>query len=392
MKILEIAGSGTVGTRAAGPVSSVIGHLANGFSERHHQVTLIDSPCPDARPTLAAAVSVYELPTSPVSTALPRRLSYPATVNSSSRVLPNMIRSLLERDSFDVVHVHERGHVRLLGKDCPVPLVWTAHMLNWTMERRIRKHPLALLSRRLDRAALRAVDQLVALNAQTQCALASPNVTVIPNGIDGASWPRLDRIEARRSLGIPVDEFRVTCLGRVAPEKGTHVFVRAVALARQQIPLVADAIGSLSGAFGDSEAITPYAAKVRDTAPAVQFHGFIHRDLPEYRLRLAAADAVIVPSITEPFGLVVLEALACGAWVIGSDVGGIRDVLADCAGALVPAGDAAALARAIVTHHHHGANPARATTARARATQFSWDRVTNDYVELMRRLIGEGHR
>ena len=140
----------------------------------------------------------------------------------------------------------------------------------------------------------------------------------------------------------------MTYLGRIAPEKGTDVFVHAVAAARREIPVAADAIGSLSGKFGVSTTVTRYAAAVRDGANDIDFRGFIDRNCTEFRLRLAAADAIVVPSRSEPFGVVVLDALACGAWVIGSDTGGIADILATHTGDLVPPGDAEALARAIV--------------------------------------------
>ncbi len=299
------------------------------------------------------------------------------------------INALDKDERFDIVHVHNTIDASAAAALCRVPIVLTAHNLNWTLEPTRHRALAAGISRQLDRIALATAGHVVVLNEQTKRALPNRNVSVIPNGVDLRDWPKLDRFTARKQLGVPVDEFRVTYVGRVAPEKGTHTFVQAANKAKLAIPLVADAIGSLSGRYGVSTAVTSYAATVQAESPSILFRGFIHRDEPEFRLRLAAADAVIVPSITEPFGLVVLEALACNAWVIGSDTGGIRDILTDQVGDLVPAGDVDALARAIVACYHRGPRGAGKTAARARAHDFRWDRIASCYIETMHELATE---
>lgn len=111
-------------------------------------------------------------------------------------------------------------------------------------------------------------------------------------------------------------------------------------------------------------------------------------------MRLAAADLVVIPSITEPFGLVVLEALACGARVIGSDVGGIRDILADDRGILVPPGDPDALASTIVGYYSRSRRekrlPAQAVELRNNLHRYQWNVISNQYSELMQSLATRG--
>ena len=220
---------------------------------------------------------------------------------------------------------------------------------------------------------------------------ANVNPTVLSKLINGIERPKPhDKriINVGKVLGIPEDEFLVTYVGRVAPEKGVDVFVRAIEMASRQIPVKADAIGSLSGHFGSSTRVTEYAARVQNASPDTRFRGFIHRDEPEYRLRLAAADAVVIPSLTEPFGLVVLEALACGARVIGSDVGGVRDTLAHDVGRLVPPGDAQALAASIVGVYESGAEARCSVHGRKALKKFRWANIAEQYLTTMEAVLG----
>ncbi len=389
LTIAKVFGSGTIGTDAAGPVSTVITRLINGYVDLGHRVTLVDAPATRRRTLLRQSVVVEEMRPN-----VGRLASVPLIGNRLAALVSAWQRArhlatLHQQHAFDIVHVHDSFDALAIGTVCRIPVILTAHNLNWTLVPRLHRSPAGVINRRLDRAAVAAAKHVVVLNQQTRRALPNRNVSVIPNGVDLGDWPALDRAAARQRLGIPLDEFRVTYLGRIAPEKGTHIFVRAVGRAKATIPLVADAIGSPSGKFGASDEITQYAAMVQAEGSGVQFHGFIHRDDPQFRLRLAAADAVVIPSITEPFGLVVLEALACGAWVIGSDTGGIRDILEHHVGELVPPGNVDALSRAITARYERTQTGACAPNARNRARDFHWDRIVGCYIDTLNQSIAE---
>ena len=115
------------------------------------------------------------------------------------------------------------------------------------------------------------------------------------------------------------------------------------------------------------------------------------RGQEELALYYAAADVCAVPSLTESFGLVALEAMACGTPVVGTRVGGLQTVIENGeSGLLVPAGDYRALAEAIARvlldarlrmHLAHG--------ARDRAEHFTWERVGDRIVELYDRVRTE---
>lgn len=390
MRILQVFGSGTIGTDRSGPVSTIVTHLANGYAAAGNDVEVADAPATAPRTLLRPGIAVSEFePRGGLWNRVAARSALLTLVTShlAAWSRARFVRALAAERSIDAIHVHDSADAIAISLACDTPVLLTAHNLNWTLEAHTRFTPAAWLGRQLDRLACALVAQVVVLNRQTRRALSNGNVSLIPNGADLACSPAIDRSAARSRLGIPRDEYRVTYLGRIAPEKGTDVFVRAVARARREIPVAADAIGSLSGKFGVSTTVTRYAAAVRDGADSIDFRGFIDRNCTEFRLRLAAADAVVVPSLSEPFGLAVLDALACGSWVIGSDTGGITDTLATRTGDLVPPGDVDALARAIVAHAQRAPDAGRARLARARAQEFRWPDIAQRYLAVMGEMV-----
>jgi glycosyltransferase involved in cell wall biosynthesis len=177
-----------------------------------------------------------------------------------------------------------------------VPLMIYAHggdVRDW------RRKPLPV--RWLTRFALRRADRVVTNSADTAGHIEEMGVdaVVVPPGVDLARFSVRPRPEPRRVL----------YLGGRNPRKGYEVAVE-----------LADTL------------VGPW---LRDVQPA---------EVPEL---MAAHDVVLVPSLAEPFGIVAVEALAAGRWVVASDVGGLRDIVIDGVnGTLVSDGDfAAALAR-----------------------------------------------
>jgi len=376
LKILEVAGSGTVGTQQAGPVSSVILNLANEFAEQGHEVEVADSKASAARSRLHHRVQVHE-----VLAVSQHRVHVPLVdALMQARRHARLLEQALDLQKYDLIHVHQAGQALVLGRRLRWPVMWTAHNLNWTMKREFTLFE--RLQRRLDLASCRAVQRLVVLNEQTRRVLSSYGAYVIPNGIHLDHWPVIDKREARTRLDMDTDEFVVTYFGRIAPEKGVDVFATAVAQASRDACITATAVGSQSGHFGEAAEVTRYAQDVQNISDKIQYLGFLHHDEPEFRWRMAAADLVVLPSLTEPFGLVVLEALACGARVVGSDVGGIRDLLSNGAGCLVPPGDVGALARLIVQEARKSHRPQPSLDA-GHLCGYEWKVIAERYTEVM---------
>lgn len=187
---------------------------------------------------------------------------------------------------------------------------------------------------------------------------------VVPMGIDCAHFAASpdERRALRAALGV--DRPTVLFLGRLVAVKGISVLLQALSALPDAVLWIA----------GDGPLRPALMEQASVLGPRVQFLGTIVGD--ERRRRLLACDVLALPSLRLPDGRtegapqVVLEALAAGAKVVASDVGGVADLLGD-AGWCLPPGDVAAwqagLAQALQTRDD--AHPRRAM---AQAARFDW--------------------
>lgn len=151
-------------------------------------------------------------------------------------------------------------------------------------------------------------------------------IEVVPPGVDHAFFSPGDRAGARRAVGLG-DHPVVLFVGRIQPLKRLDVAVRALAeLASADAVLVA--IGGPSGAEGEAE-----LARVRKVAADLGVSDRLRLVDPQPHHLLStwyrAADVVVVPSRSESFGLVALEAAACGVPVVAAAVGGLTTLVDD---------------------------------------------------------------
>ncbi|NOV23035.1 glycosyltransferase family 1 protein [Cupriavidus necator] len=204
-------------------------------------------------------------------------------------------------------------------------------------------------------------------------------VQTVPCGFDAAEFAPVPRDAARRALGWPQPGFRVLQLGRLVPRKGIDNVIRALGCLRRDTDLDATLYVVGGNAEQPSVQATPEIGRLQDVASAegvadrVVFTGRRGRDT--LRLFYSAADVFVTTPWYEPFGITPVEAMACGAPVIGADVGGIRSTVVDGhTGFLVPPKAPAALAARLA---QLAANPALARqlgeAGRRRAqAHFTW--------------------
>jgi D-inositol-3-phosphate glycosyltransferase len=165
---------------------------------------------------------------------------------------------------------------------------------------------------------------------------------VVPHGVDApADWPVRQRRadEIRRELGLSPREAAVTIVARLNWRKGHSVLFQALkrlAIDNHAPALLIVGYGPLEGALRE-QAVALGLSRVH-------FLGG-HEDVWPYYL---AGDVTAVPSLTEPFGLVSIEAMACGRPVLASAVGGLTEIVVEgTTGRLVPPGDPDALGAAL---------------------------------------------
>jgi D-inositol-3-phosphate glycosyltransferase len=243
------------------------------------------------------------------------------------------------------------------------------------------------------RIAARA-DRIVASNLVERADLAwhlradPARIAVIPCGVDLELFRPGDAAGARARLGVYAEGV-LLFVGRLTPIKGLDTLLRALAalrsdgLAHTRLRLLV--VGGTKGDPGDGAQLRRLAQDL-GVGAWVDLRGPQPQDaLPDY---YAAADLCVMPSRYESFGMVALEAMACGVPVIASRVGGLALTVQDrVTGLLVPEGDAGALAvavRALLLDER------RRRTLGAQAVdwarRFAWPCVARDLAELYEEL------
>ncbi len=195
---------------------------------------------------------------------------------------------------------------------------------------------------------------------------------VVAPGVDHAFFSPGHRPSARRALGLPGGPM-LLFVGRIQPLKGVDVAVDCLAVLRRFPEAFLVVVGGPSGRQGEAE-----VARVRDLVRELGLTGRVRFVDPQPHEMLStyyrAADVCLVPSRSESFGLVALEAGACGTPVVAADVGGLRTLVDDArTGFLVEGRDPAAFAACAEQVLTSAALAARMSArAAARARHYSW--------------------
>jgi starch synthase len=159
-------------------------------------------------------------------------------------------------------------------------------------------------------------------------------VSVVYNGIDLADWRPNDDPDLVRALGVDPDRPSIVFVGRITRQKGLPYLLRAARALPADVQLVLCA-----GAPDTPEIMAEVSGLVAELAETREGVVWIDRHLPRNELTalLTSATCFVCPSVYEPLGIVNLEAMACGAAVVGTATGGIPEVVDDgVTGVLVP--------------------------------------------------------
>lgn len=307
---------------------------------------------------------------------------------------------------YDVVHSHYwlSGQVGWLAKErWGVPLVHTAHTLAKVKNLSLADDDVPEPLRRVvgEEQVVAAADRLVANTGDEALQLldlydADPGrvVTVNP-GVDLEHFRPGTASTARTRLGVPPDAVVLLFVGRLQPLKAPDVLLRAAARLLAADPSLRDrlVVAVLGGPSGNGLATSTSQGEpqlLRDLAASLDLPVRFEPPSDSRRLRdwYRAADVVAVPSHNESFGLVALEAQACGTPVVATDVGGLRTTVRDgVSGLLVPGHDpdawAAALRRALADR------AALSRGAVAHAADFSWASTADGLLATYREALAD---
>jgi D-inositol-3-phosphate glycosyltransferase len=288
----------------------------------------------------------------------------------------------------DVVHSHfwMSGLAALRGaRELNIPVAHTFHALG-TVKRRHQGSADTSPRRRvkLETSVGRQATRVIATCRDEVRELAAMGLdpertSIVPCGVDtqlftpGPSAPR------RRA--------RLLIVGRLVPRKGTDIALAALSqLPDAELVVVGGPPGELLAADDEAERLASIAAEL-GVSDRFRMLGAVSRE--EMPTVLRSADLVLCPARYEPFGIVPLEAMACGVPVVASAVGGHLDSVVDRrTGRLVPVGDPDALAAAVKEIlDTPGAAAAMGRAGRRRAlANYGWDRVAARTAEVYQEL------
>ena len=330
-----------------------------------------------------------------------------ATKEELPALIPNLsdaFSKVLEDEKYDVLHSHYwiSGKVAMpVAKKFGIPLAHTMHTMarvkNMNLAEGERPEPMIRVQGETQVVA--AADALIANTDAEAASLVSlyeacpDNVSVVSPGVDLYTFTAGNgRKAARESIGLPQDAHILAFVGRIQPHKGPEVLIRAVAEMLNHSPhlrpkLITIIMGGASGSgLGEVERLKDLVSWL-NISDVVRFENPVPRaQIPQW---YRAADLVCVPSYSESFGLVALEAQACGTPVVATAVGGLRTAVADgISGVLVDGHDPRAwssvLARLIQ-------EPQRRVLlsmgAIEHASHFGWDATARGTLDIYDRII-----
>ncbi|WP_394252294.1 glycosyltransferase [Arthrobacter pityocampae] len=374
----------------AGGQNVHVAELSLALAHRGHDVTVYtrrDDPALPDRVRTDPHLEVVHITAGPVQ-AVPKDLLLPYMGRLAEGIVEDW-----GQEPPDIVHGHfwmsglaaldAAGRSRAAGS--PVQVVQTFHALG-TVKRRHqgaedtsppeRLMLEAMVGRSADRIVATCSDEVFELKAM---GVPGNRVSIAPCGVDVELFTPHGPVEDRTRA------HRIVSVGRLVPRKGMDLVIRALReladLGRDDVELhIVGGAGSSTGLEDDPEAQRLRALAVDlGVADRVVLRGQVSRvEMPAV---LRSADAVVCAPWYEPFGIVPLEAMACGVPVIAAAVGGLVDTVVDgTTGLHVPPQDPAAIAEAIAGivgdptwARELGGNGYRRVKAR-----YSWSRIAAD--------------
>lgn len=316
-------------------VLQLLSFSAGGIARHVAQVTAaldgtegltVDVACPPGLPVA--------MPKTPIELVVPRGLvGHPAAIVR--------LRKVIGDRRYEVVHAHglRAGVDAALAARGKCRVVVTVHNLvsSDIAGGRARVDRLAepLVVKLADRTL--CVSQQIATHLKQSAFGSAAKIEVLYLGIGEPPPVRRSRAEVRGSLGVEEGRCLAVAVARLAPQKALPVLFEALSRTRSRPLLALLGEGPLEG---DLRALCAHAGLQDD----VRFLGF-RDDVADI---VAAADVFCLSSVWEGVPLAVQEAMLLGTPVVSTDVGGMREIVADRrSGRLVPSGDATALADAI---------------------------------------------
>jgi glycosyltransferase involved in cell wall biosynthesis len=307
-----------------GGVPVVVRRLIEAFTERGHKVTIVTSKGKSREAVEKRQnLTVYRFPS----------LTLPKSEGEYALSFPSFrrIRRIYEREGIDVLHCHIPSLLSLAcvleARKKGVPSIATNHLLSETFSRNLffdstkfNNFFYKIVNSFYNLVDLVLCPSIYGLKTLRKYGL-KPRALVLSNGIELSKFnPNLDHAQFDREFGLNEENKKILYVGRLMEEKGLDVLLRAYSIVEDKMPdtnLIIVGKGHLQASLEDQ------ASKLG--LENVIFTGFVSDSL--LKQAYAASDLFVLPSYAEIQPLVLLEALAMGLPAIGTNVGGVPEMI-----------------------------------------------------------------
>ncbi len=309
--------------------------------------------------------------------------------------------------TYDLVHCHYwmSGIAgMILKQEWQVPMLQMFHTLG-LMKQRVGQTPEEREGEERiegEKAVMAAADRIIAATEAERSQLEllyginHQKVTIIPPGVDTHHFYPIPPEEAKEAIGINPNERMALFVGRIEPLKGVDTLLRAMAIVKRTCkqfvcPHYLVIIGG--DPEGHPERDTGEMGRLQELARSLGLDEMVlflgkrgQNTLPYY---YSAAEVVVMPSHYESFGMVALEAMACGTPVIASRVGGLGYLVKEGeTGYTIPAQDPKALADKLrLLFVDHTLRSRLGAQAVVYAQRFRWEAITDEIAAVYRQMV-----
>ena len=387
----------SLGQNANGGLNVYVRQVASAFGNRGIATDIFTRKQSDEDPDVEFLAPHSRVIYLPAGKGLDKYSLYGEVPSFANRVVNFAAR---ENIAYDLLYSHYwlSGEVAcLLRPQLAASWAHTAHTLGLVKNRSLAEgaRPEPRLRIQIEGEIAQQADLLIASTADEAYDLmdaygADPErVVIVPPGVDLSMFQPMDRADARREVGYGSGRL-LLFVGRLERLKGVEVAIRALSLLRDRrhddVRLLILGEDSHENDESEKDRLKAIATEV-GVRDRVDFVGSVaHHELPYF---YAAADVCVMPSYSESFGLVALEAQACGCPVVASGVSGLRSVVRDeVSGYLIDEHEPAAYAERIgrlLADRELAEQMGR--RGRLLAQRFSWTRTAERLEVLFEGLI-----
>jgi len=286
----------------------------------------------------------------------------------------------------DVIHAHHVWVTPYIARETGIPYVITCHGTDLIgFQHGPRYRPMALAAAEHAHKVI-AISRQVKSDAARTYQLPDEKVSLIWNGFGADHFkiiPGATKEAVLAEYGLErSDRPLVSFVGKFTRFKGIDVLLRAAAIYERHLDGVQTVLAGHGELWDDMHAL-------RDELGLEGVHFLGHQPQDKVARIYNAADVSVVPSRSEAFGLVAVEALACGTPVIATNEGGLPDFINEEVGALVPVEDPESLAQAVIREIERNTKQSKGPYAHEYACKnFTWTKQVARMVDLYREAIG----